>query len=104
MTITVHVTYPREDGKRFDFDYYVNEHIPLVKDKLGGAGMTAFSASRGIAGRPIDVPPPFFMVTTLTFPDEETLKSALATADEVVADIPNFTDVEPHFCIGAVLD
>jgi uncharacterized protein (TIGR02118 family) len=104
MTITVHVAYPRTEGARFDFDYYAARHIPLVKAQLGAAGMTAFSASRGIAGRPIEEPPPFFMVATLTFPDEETLRSALGTADEVVADIPNFTDVEPHFAVGSVID
>jgi len=104
MTTTVHVAYPRSEAAHFDFDYYVNKHVPLVKKQLGAAGMTAFSASRGIAGRPIEAPPPFFLVATLTFPDEETLRSALSTADEVVADIPNFTDVKPHFMIGAVLD
>lgn len=80
------------------------KHIPMVKAKLGAVGMTAFSATRGIAGRPIDQPPPFFMVTTLTFPDEDTLRAALGTADEVVTDIPNFTDVTPHFSIGSVID
>jgi uncharacterized protein (TIGR02118 family) len=104
MTVTVHVAYPRAEGARFDYDYYVAKHIPLVKAQLGAVGMTAFTASRGMAGRPIEQPPPYFLVATLTFPDEDTLRSALGTADEVVADIPNFTDVEPQFVIGTVLD
>lgn len=103
MTITVHVAYPRTEDARFDFDYYSRKHMPLVKAQLGAAGMTAFTASRGIAGLP-DEAPPFFVVATLTFPDEETLQTAIGTADEVVADIANFTDVQPQFLIGSVME
>lgn len=104
MSITVHIAYPWIEGARFDFDYYVSKHIPMAKEKLGAVGMTSLSASRGIAGRPIDAPPPFFAVSVLSFPDEDTLRGALATADESINDIPKFTDVEPYYSIGSVIE
>ena len=35
--IKVSVFYPNKPGARFDFDYYTATHLPLVRDKLGGA-------------------------------------------------------------------
>ena len=31
------IFYPNEEGKTFDMDYYVNSHIPMIQEKLGGA-------------------------------------------------------------------
>ncbi len=33
------IFYPNEEGKKFDMDYYINSHIPMVMEKLGGAGV-----------------------------------------------------------------
>jgi hypothetical protein len=29
------VFYPNEEGKKFDMDYYLNSHIPMIQEKLG---------------------------------------------------------------------
>ena len=30
--IKVSVFYPNEEGKKFDMDYYLNSHIPMVNE------------------------------------------------------------------------
>ena len=35
--IKVSVFYANEEGKKFDMDYYLNSHIPMVQEKLGDA-------------------------------------------------------------------
>ena len=104
MTMKLHVAYPNGPTARFDFDYYRNTHMPMVMERFGPAGMTDFSATRGGGGKPDDAPPPFVLLATLTFPDEASLDAALAVAEPLIADIANFTNVEPHFMIGSVLD
>src|SRR5437773_10674077 len=35
--IRVSVMYPRTEGDSFDMDYYVNKHMPMVRDRCGEA-------------------------------------------------------------------
>ena len=102
MTATVHAIYPIGDGDTFDYDYYVDTHIPLVKEHFGPAGMTGITASKGLAGGP-DVPPGFFTVATMNFPGMAELQAALGGAGPVLADIANFTTVQPQLLIGEVM-
>jgi hypothetical protein len=37
--IRVSVMYSTGEGKKFDYDYYVNKHMTLVKNRIGGAGL-----------------------------------------------------------------
>ena len=37
--IKVTVMYPNEEGKKFDMDYYVNKHIPMVAGLLTPGGL-----------------------------------------------------------------
>jgi hypothetical protein len=47
--ISVSVIYPNEAGKKFDIDYYCNEHIPRVQQKLGSA-CKRVAAEHGLLG------------------------------------------------------
>jgi hypothetical protein len=38
MAITITVLYPNTPGSRFDLDYFVNTHIPLVETHWGAGG------------------------------------------------------------------
>jgi len=100
MTVTVHAIYPARDGARFDHDYYSERHMKLVREVLGPKGLIDITASKGLAGGP-EAPPPYFAVAEMTFPDEATMQAALGAAEPLMADIPNFTDVEPELLIGA---
>lgn len=86
------VTYPVQDGAKFDADYYVATHIPLVREKWSRHGLTTATAL--IPDQP---EPPYAAVAVLEFADGAALDAALGSAEagEVFGDVPNFTDIAP---------
>ena len=101
MTVSLQVLYPITTDSKFDYDYYVDTHFPIVGTHWGEF-IESVTASKGIAGGP-DAPPAYHATATLTFKDMDTLQSALAVADPVLADIENFTNASPQMLIGEVL-
>jgi hypothetical protein len=49
------------------------------------------------------MPPAFHAIATMVFADADAMKAAMAAAGPVMADIANFTNVEPQILIGDVL-
>lgn len=87
------VTYPATVGARFDADYYVTTHIPLVREKWAALGLID-----AVALLPDQDTPPFAAVAVLSFRDRSSIDAALASpeAGEVFGDLPNFTDIAPQ--------
>ncbi|MBT8448978.1 MAG: EthD family reductase [Gammaproteobacteria bacterium] len=102
MAMTLQVLYPTGEGKTFDFEYYVDTHLPMVDEILKPYGLISASISRGLAGGP-DVPPGYFVIATMVFADEQSLNAGLAAAGPLLGDIPNFTNVAPEMLIGSQL-
>lgn len=93
--ISVSVFYPRDKGEKFDYDYYNNVHGKLVLDKLRDKQLLGFEVDLGLSDVDGNASP-FYAVAHLHFESEEAFRKAFAEAGaEVVADIPNYTDVEP---------
>lgn len=101
MSVSLQVLYPVADNTNFDHDYYTATHIPLVGEKMG-SHIESASISKGIAGGP-DVPAGFYVVATMVFASMENLQATLEVAGPVLADIPNFTNVEPKMLIGEII-
>jgi len=101
--IRVSVMYPRAEGKRFDMDYYMNRHMPLVREQLGPHGLVAAEVDRGVAGMD-GGEPPCFAVAQLTFDSIETFQKAFdAAGGPLVEDIPNYTDTQPVVQVSEVI-
>jgi uncharacterized protein (TIGR02118 family) len=102
--IRVLVLYPQAKGTRFDHDYYEQKHMPFVREKLEPLGMIRAEVDRGVAGGP-GQPAPFFAAAHLIFETPEKFQQAFASAGaELMADIPNYTDVEPQIQISEMVD
>lgn len=86
------VTYPVHDGAKFDADYYVAKHIPLVREKWTQYGLTGATAL--IPDQPGQ---PYAAVALLEFSDGAALDRSLASpeAADVFGDVPAFTDIAP---------
>ena len=93
---TVSVIYPREEGANFDFDYYVNVHLPLVGSRWSEAGLIGGEALKGAPG-PDGGESPFFAIGLIHFESMEALGAAMngEHASEIIGDIANFTTVRP---------
>lgn len=90
------VLYPARDGAKFDHAYYNGTHIPLVKEAFTPSGLTGVQVLTGQAGGG-GAAAPFVAIVNLTFRDAAALQASLGgpRAPEVMADVANFTDIQP---------
>ena len=101
--IRVSVLYPNNEGSKFDHDYYRDNHIPMVREKLGSALLDA-SIDKGIAGGAPGAPAPFACIGYLVFDSVEIFQEAFgANAEAIMGDIPNYTDIEPTLQISEIV-
>ena len=100
--IKVSVFYPAGDSTKFDMDYYCNSHIPMVRQKLGAACKNA-AVEQGVAGGAAGAPPTYAAMGHLYFDSIEAFQAAFAPhAATIMADIPNYTNVQPVIQISEV--
>ena len=101
--IKLNVFYAGGDGKHFDFDYYNNSHVPLVAKTLGGTLMDA-SYDKGLGGGAPGSSATFVAMANLYFKSmEEFARAFAANAPTLMADLPNFTNIEPVVQISEVM-
>ena len=89
------VMYPDTAEARFDHDYYMQTHIPLVRRLWSPLGLQELTVLRGIAG-PDGAAPIYRLVAHLTFASMAAFKAAAAQhGEEIFADVPKFTTIKP---------
>jgi len=99
----VSVSYPNGENKTFDMDYYCNTHLPLVS-KLLGDSIKGSSVEKGLAGGAPGSPAPYAGVGILYFDSVEDFGNSFGPhAEEIMGDLPNFTNMEPIIQVSEVL-
>lgn len=100
--IKVSVFYPKREGSRFDIAYYCNSHMPMVQAKCGAA-LKKMEIDHGIAGGAPGSAPAYACMGHLFFDSVEVFQASFGPhAKEIMADIPNYTDVSPVVQISEV--
>ena len=100
----VNVMYPNEEGAKFDYDYYRETHMKIVREALEPFGLIKTGVEKGISGG-AGQPSPFLCVGSLYFEDPDGYdKGVKANVDKLRGDIPNFTNVTPVRMISEILD
>jgi uncharacterized protein (TIGR02118 family) len=100
--IKVSVFYPNKEGARFDLDYYLHKHIPMVRQKMAAA-MKGLGVEQGIAGGMPGAPLPYRVIAHMTFDSMEAYQAAFGPhAQTIMADVPNYTDLQPVVQISEV--
>ena len=95
MSIFVTVKYPNKEGSRFDMDYYIDNHLPLVTEKFGEA-MLSLKACKGIATPNPEVAPPYQVMAIMEIKSLKIFKDVFSQhGAEINRDFTNYTDVEP---------
>ncbi|MBW2031164.1 MAG: EthD family reductase [Deltaproteobacteria bacterium] len=101
--IRVSVMYPNQGGK-FDLDYYMNNHVPLVHKLLDPYGLVRVEVDKGIGTARPGAPAPFVAIAHLVFDSLDRMQEGLKAHDpELAADLANFTDIQPQFQISEIL-
>jgi uncharacterized protein (TIGR02118 family) len=100
--IVVNVLYPNAPGAKFDLDYYLQRHMPMVQRRLG-APLQRVAVERGLAGGAPGAPPPFLAAAHLYFESVEAFQGAFGPhAETILADVPNYTNTTPLIQISEV--
>ena len=93
--IKVSVFYPDREGSTFDMNYYCKTHMPMVRQKLGAA-CKGVAVEQGIAGATPGSRPSFIAMGHLYFDSMEAFQTTFGPhAEAIMADIPNYTDIQP---------
>lgn len=99
--IKVSVMYPYLSGSIFEMDYYLNKHIPMVKDALG-EGLKRVDVDCGIAGGG-NAEPVYSVMAHLYFDSVGSFKrSFVPHSEKIMADIPNYMDSQPLIQISEI--
>jgi uncharacterized protein (TIGR02118 family) len=100
--IKVSVFYPAGENKKFDMEYYCKRHMPLVQQKVGAA-CKSMAVEQGLAGGAPGAPPTYAAMGHLYFESLAAFEAAfLPHAQELLADVPNYTNIQPVIQISEV--
>ncbi len=100
--IKVSVLYPNTAGSRFDMPYYLNKHIPMVRQKLGAA-LKGAAVEQGLGGVQPGSPPAYVAMGHLLFDSVEAFQQSFGPHSEaIVGDIPNYTNTQPTIQVSEV--
>lgn len=98
----VSIAYPNEDGARFDFDYYLDQHLTLVNGFLG-SNRQRVEVRRGVVAAD-GSPAPFICLANIWITSADAFRQTLSQhGGDILGDLPNFTDVQPIIQIDEVL-
>lgn len=90
------VMYPNKPGARFDHTYYLEKHMPLVKERMGKY-LQSYAVSKGVAGGAPGEPAPYLVICDLVCKSVDDFRAGFGPhAKEIIADIANYTDIAPQ--------
>ena len=103
--IRVSVLYPSQESTTFNFDYYLQTHMALVKERLGDL-LVRCEADKALAnGANPKAAPALHCIGHLYFQSMEDMQKGMGThGRELMADIPNFTNTQPMVQISEVVE
>ena len=89
---TIFVTYAGDADSRFDREYYVHKHIPLVVEAWRAHGLLSAAAFF-----PAGAGEGTIAICVCQFRDDAAVQASFGSPESarVMADIPHFTDVKP---------
>lgn len=96
--------YPKKEGYEFDFDYYLNKHMPMSIELLSKAkGFKGVSVEKGVDIEDPKIESSFIAMCHYYFDTLEDFLAAFSPhAEELQSDITNYTNIEPIIQINEV--
>ena len=101
--VKVSVMYPNKPNVRFDHTYYRDKHMPLVKARMGKACLF-YAVDKGLAGGGPGDPPTYVGMCHIYCDSVESFQAGFGPhAQEIIADVANYTDQAPVIQISEVV-
>ena len=101
--IRVSVMYPNAPSAKFDWNYYVDKHMVMVHRLLDPAGLVRAEVDKGIGSAQPGAPAPFLAICHMYFNNMEDMQKCMVRGSDMMADLANFTDIQPQIQISQVL-
>ena len=99
--IRVSILYPAGDGITFDHDYYRASHMPLCGRLLTPHGLVRYEIDRSIPGKTS----PYVAACHFFFQTLAEYETGIAAAgDQLVADVPNYTNSDAAVQVSEVVE
>lgn len=96
--------YKDVSNSRFDFDYYLNTHMPLVKKRLADFGMGDFEVERGVEAADGKAAP-YICIVHIEFATIDDFKRGFEKhGEELSADVQNYTNIAPEMQISEIVN
>lgn len=87
----------------FDMDYYADKHMPMVAGLFGEA-LQGYAIDKGLAGRTPSEPIPYLAIGYFYFNTLADYEKAFGpNAQQILGDIPNYTNIQPVLQISEVV-
>ncbi|MEM6348515.1 MAG: EthD family reductase [Bacteroidota bacterium] len=101
--VKIAIMYPNGEDHTFDMDYYATKHMPMVASLFGEA-MIDMEIDKGLAGRTPEDDMPYLAAGYFFFESIEAYNQAFGpNADQILGDIPNYTNIRPVIQISEVV-
>lgn len=101
--IKVTVMYPNTPDSRFDMAYYLEQHMPMVQQRLA-EHCKYYTVDRGLAGAAPGSAPTYAVMCHLFFDSVESFQTGFGPhSGQIMGEIPNYTDLTPVIQISDVL-
>ena len=102
--ICVSAFYPAAGESRFDRQYYMDRHIPLIAGLLKPFGLEKIEVDEGLSGGAPGSPANYKVICRLYFDTLENFQASLgAVGNQIFADIPNYTDIPVELQVSKTL-
>jgi uncharacterized protein (TIGR02118 family) len=93
------VVYSNKPGAKFDFDYYLNKHVPMVAGLFG----TEIEVRKGISSAMGSLLP-FVCIARISINSVEHFEATMAQhGARILSDVANYTNIEPFVQIDEVV-
>jgi uncharacterized protein (TIGR02118 family) len=101
--IKVSVMYPNTPGNRFDHVYYRDKHMPMVKTRMGET-CKYYTVDKGLAGGAPGTPATYVAMCHIFSDSVESFQKGFGPhSQEIMGDIPNYTNLTPVIQISEVV-
>jgi uncharacterized protein (TIGR02118 family) len=103
--IRVSVMYANDPDAQFDHEYYATKHCPMVAEKLKSFGCQRVEIDKGLGGATPKAEAPFVAVGHIIMDSLEGFQTGMKEhGQEIMADVPNYTNLTPQVQISKMVE
>lgn len=104
MAVTLAMQYPAESGSSFDWDYFLNQHVPLIETALDVGGTDRIEVALGLTGAAPGEPAAYQAVLLVDFDGITAFYHRWRQEQHrIMGDIANFTNTQPEVQLSEVI-